>query len=78
MRLLLLALVFLVGCSSTKIVKTEFFKDGVKVKTFIGRGIFMGDEGLGTYKIWDTKKWNYYSYKCERCNFVETKVGESK
>ncbi len=68
--LMLLALV-LAGCASTP-KRTQFYKDGKLVKTFVGRGVFDGNTWFGTYKIWTSKGWSYYEYRCDRCEVVET------
>lgn len=73
-RLLIVALALsMTACSAYKPKKTVFYKNGQIVKTFNGYGVFDGNEWFGTYKIWASgKNWNYYSYKCDGCTFVET------
>jgi hypothetical protein len=68
----LVALVSLFGCASMyKTKKTTFYKNGVVVKTFVGRGIYDGNDWFGTYKIWSLKDWQYYEFTCRDCTYTE-------
>lgn len=71
-------LVIVVGCSSFKPKKTKFYKDNKLVKTFVGRGIFDGNERFGIYKVWALNGWAYYQFTCEKCTVVETPIQEQK
>ena len=63
------------GCSTLyKPKKTQFYKDGKLVQTFVGRGIFDSNTFFGTYKIWAKQGWKYYDYRCENCEVVETEI----
>lgn len=67
----------IMGCAAYKPKRTEFYnKEGKLVKSFIGRGVFDGNDWLGTYKIWvpysqTSSSWNYYEYTCQECKVVE-------
>ena len=75
-KVVLFALIItLTGCSSLyKPKKTVFYKNSQPVKTFVGRGVFDGNEWFGTYKIWTAEGWSYYEYRCEGCEVVETEI----
>jgi hypothetical protein len=77
--ILLIGLVLsLVGCSSFKPKRTDFYKDGKIVKSVVGRGVFDGNDWFGTYKIWAPEGWKFYEYHCDGCNVVETELSEKK
>lgn len=75
-KLLLLSLILcLTGCSTLhKPKRTDFYKNGRLVKSFVGRGVYSGDDWLGSYKIWAMKDWHYYEYTCIDCQVVETEI----
>ena len=80
MKKLILAttMILLVGCSAYKPKRTEFYKNGVLQKTFVGRGIYDGNESFGYYKIWALHDWAYFEYTCRECAVVETVLPEVK
>jgi hypothetical protein len=79
-KIILVAMAVLVtGCSTmypTK--KTEFYKDGKLVKTYIGRGMYDFNGSYDTYRIWSMDSWKYYEFKCSKCEIVETPVAQGK
>ena len=78
-RMFLLGLILIAaGCSAYKPKRTDFYKDGKLVKSFVGRGVFDASEWFGTYKIWATQDWKFYEYRCEDCKVVETVLPEKK
>jgi hypothetical protein len=78
MRLIFLTamMYILVGCSSFDIKRTDFYKDGRKVASVTGKGIFESDEWGGTHKVWARKGYGYYQVKCNDCEIVETNLGK--
>jgi hypothetical protein len=78
-RMFLLGLALVVaGCSAYRPKRTEFYKDGRLVKTFVGRGVFDGNDWFGTYKIWAPEGWKFYEYRCDGCTIVEVELAEKK
>ena len=74
-KLLILALALsMTACSAYKPKKTVFYKDGRPVKTFVGRGVYDGNEWFGRYRIWSLQNWHYYEYRCYGCTYEETEI----
>lgn len=76
--LIIFGLMAVVGCSAFKPKKTDFYKNGRLLKSYVGRGVFDANELLGTYKIWAMSGWRYYEYSCDGCEIKETIIEGAK